>query len=216
MSERNKAAVREQGGIADLVEALRLHPDHAGLQKEACGALGSMARLSEKNKEAIARASAIPFVIAAMRAHPAALEQACWAIRNLAGIGLCCQICVFVCLGPMRLGAGAREPWCFLSLSVRCWCRVCISLQCGSQNRRNSGLTPYSCSSLTRLFLNVAANNGGNKLAIAEAGGIESLVEALRSAEAPAVVAEQACAALGNLATVAANRQAISVRVHGV
>jgi hypothetical protein len=85
MSERNKAGVREQGGVADLVEAMRLHQDHAGLQKEACGALGSMARLNEKNKEAIARASAIPLVIAAMRSHPAALEQACWAIRNLAG-----------------------------------------------------------------------------------------------------------------------------------
>ena len=85
MSERNKAGVREQGGVGDLVEAMRLHQDHAGLQREACGALGSMARLSEKNKEAIARASAIPLVIGAMRSHPAALEQACWAIRNLAG-----------------------------------------------------------------------------------------------------------------------------------
>lgn len=86
MNERNKAAVREEGGVGDLVEAMRIHKDHTGLQKEACGALGSLARLNDKNKQAIARQGGIQVVVDAMdsRNHIGALEQACWAIRNLA------------------------------------------------------------------------------------------------------------------------------------
>jgi hypothetical protein len=58
---------------------------------------------------------------------------------------------------------------------------------------------------------NVTANNDRNKPIIAEAGGIQGLADALRMADAPAAVSEQACAAVGNLATNAANRQAFAV-----
>ena len=44
MGERNKALVREQGGIGDVVEAMRMYKEHTGLQKEACSALASLAR----------------------------------------------------------------------------------------------------------------------------------------------------------------------------
>ena len=52
---------------------------------------------------------------------------------------------------------------------------------------------------------NLAANNGRNKLAMAETGAIDA---ALRCADAPAAVSEQAAAAIGNIATNASNRQA--------
>ena len=61
--------------MADLVEAMRMHQEHAGLQREASGTLGSLARLSEKNKKSIAQSGGIQEVVTAMRAHPAALEQ---------------------------------------------------------------------------------------------------------------------------------------------
>ena len=44
MGERNKALVREQGGIGDVIEAMRMYREHTGLQKEACSALASLAR----------------------------------------------------------------------------------------------------------------------------------------------------------------------------
>ena len=48
------------------------------------------------------------------------------------------------------------------------------------------------------------------------AGGIQGLVDALRVPDAPAAVSEQACAAVGNLATNAANRQAFAVGLVGL
>ena len=47
MGERNKALVREQGGIGDVIEAMRMYREHTGLQKEACSALASLAADSE-------------------------------------------------------------------------------------------------------------------------------------------------------------------------
>ena len=57
---------------------------------------------------------------------------------------------------------------------------------------------------------NCSANHEGNKHLIADSGGIDVLLAAIRQTEAPAAVAEHASAAIGNLATTASNRQSIA------
>merc|ERR1740117_1271744 len=67
---------------------MRSHPLHGGVQTQASAALRSLAA-NDRYKTEIVDSGGIPLIVKAMDLHMDAgpvIEQACWAVRNLAGI----------------------------------------------------------------------------------------------------------------------------------
>ena len=83
-----KGSIVAGHGHVAIVQAMLLHPNHAGLQMDAVAALGNMALRMPANCEAIAEAGGVPAIVAAFGQHinqPRMQSKACLAVRNLVG-----------------------------------------------------------------------------------------------------------------------------------
>ena len=72
---------------AELVAALRAHPDSAEVQARGCAALSGLASDNVENKARTGAAGGPEAVVAALRGHPRSAEvqaQGCAALRSLA------------------------------------------------------------------------------------------------------------------------------------
>ena len=79
--------VARAGGIGAVVEAMRQHAEHAGVQEQACFALRNLTYDNAQNRVEVARAGGIRAVLEAMRQHAghAGVQQwACVALYNVA------------------------------------------------------------------------------------------------------------------------------------
>ena len=65
ISEANRVEVAESGGISALINVLRIHANHTGVQTQASRAIFAIAR-NEDNKKAFIEEGAIPLLIRAI------------------------------------------------------------------------------------------------------------------------------------------------------
>ena len=87
-NDQCKGSIVAGHGHVAIVQAMLLHPNHAGLQIDAVAALGNMALRMPANCEAIAEAGGLPAIAGAFGQHiaqPRMQSKACLAVRNLVG-----------------------------------------------------------------------------------------------------------------------------------
>jgi hypothetical protein len=173
------------------------HKASVCVQEQACGALKCLA-VNADNKVRIVLAGGIEEVMAAMKEHRAIAgvqEQACGALINLAAnsntankvwiAGAGGIEAVVAAMAANKASAGVQEQACGALRSLA-----------GAQ---------FTCFTGTKVQIltlrNLAANNNTvNKVKIAEAGGINAIVDVMVALKAHAGVQELACGALRSLA----------------
>merc|ERR1719331_2007919 len=67
-----------------IMDSIRKHVDHAGVQEQACGALANLG-INQQNMVEIAQLHGIEFVVAALKkhaTHPGVQENACFALSK--------------------------------------------------------------------------------------------------------------------------------------
>merc|ERR1719230_2277433 len=81
--------IAESGGFEAAVDAMRTHPDHAGVQESGCGVFHNVSNGPIECLEAVSKCSAVEAVIEAMQAHPAhagVQEKACHALAQMGDV----------------------------------------------------------------------------------------------------------------------------------
>ena len=84
----NQVKIAQEGGTVVILEAMRTHRAHSGIQKNGCAALSSLA-MDDDNLVTIAEEGGIAVIVEAMRQHKAnsgVLEYGCQALCNFAAI----------------------------------------------------------------------------------------------------------------------------------
>lgn len=87
-NDQCKGSIVAGHGHIAIVQAMLLHPNHAGLQTDAVAAIGNMCLRMPLNAEAIAAAGGLPAVVTAFTQHlavPRMQSKGCLAVRNLVG-----------------------------------------------------------------------------------------------------------------------------------
>ena len=82
-----RVKIAAAGGIETVIAAMTAHKTSAGVQEEACGALGNLAANNDNNRVAISAAGGVEALATAMKTHQASAllqQNACAALLNLA------------------------------------------------------------------------------------------------------------------------------------
>ncbi len=205
-------AVAVAGGLDAVLEALRAHPTHAGVQEAAFGALVRILRPPD-NRVKAGSAGAIEAAVAALRAHPAhtgVQAAACWALRQMtvndaneikAGSAGAIEATV-AALRAHPAHAALQEAACAALCNVtgnadnRVKAGSAGAIEAAVAALRahpaHAGVQEAAC----RALRNITADNAANKVKAGSAGAIEAAVAALRAHPAHAGVQEEACSAL--------------------
>jgi formylmethanofuran dehydrogenase subunit D len=197
----NKVKIAEADGIEAVVAGMQAHKTSVLVQQPACWALSNLA-VNAGNQVRIAEAGGIEAVVSAMKAHKTSVlvqQHACAALKSLAlNAGNKVKIAE---AGGIEAVVSAMQAHKTSGLVHEPAWKVWEAMEA----HQASGLVQeQACAALSNL-----AVNDGNKVKIAEAGGIEAVVAAMEAHKTSVLVHEPACLALWYLAAQGSLRQRI-------
>jgi hypothetical protein len=82
----NKVLIPAKGGLDLIIQTMKMHSTHTGVQEQACGVLQNLA-MNAENEVLITRNGAMDMILQAMINFPhesTVQEKACAALKNLA------------------------------------------------------------------------------------------------------------------------------------
>ena len=187
------------GGIEAVIGAMRRHTGDVGVQSAGCRALAKLSFGDKDNQRATAIAGGIGVVVSAMRAHAGHNDD-----RDAA---------------PASAGGVAGWAWRSVSRISKVLRGFPMAAPDGTASAdstagtvRSTELHEAGCSALARL----AFDDKDNQKAIADAGGIEAVVDAMRENKGHAGMQVAGCRALVNLASDNRDNQKTIVDAGGI
>jgi len=221
MNEANQVSFTTAGGIATVLEAMKLHASASGVQEQGCAVFCNITYNSASNRVFLAASGGIIVIIRAMRRHASVLgvqEQGCQALFFVAWSNDANRALIAAAggieaiLDAMRWHASAavlQELGC-RSLCTVAWNNngnrasiaaaggITVTVDAMKQHASVPGVQEQGCGLLTSIASNNQWDGPGIKLIIA-AGGIEATVSAMRRHAAVLSIQEQGCAVLLNI-----------------
>jgi len=215
--------LKDRKNVHCIVEGMRIHCNHSGVQEQGCGILWNLTKAS--HQLAVTQAGGIAVLVEALKKHHENANvqaQGCGALQILALItenrvaiaqadGI---VAVVAALQEHTLDAGVQVQGCTVlaNLAYNAENKVSIAQAGGikaiidgmKQQNKHATVQETSCRALAYLV------NNENNVAVAQAGGITVVVDAMKTHNMHANVQEWGCMALIKLARSAQNRVAIA------